>query len=287
MPGTDFASAELIDSAENINEFLAGSSGEHYYRFVVSNASNSIHIVGDSWDDTLNNCEIEVYDGSEVLIESSNNSGYGGSSGHTLENLSTGTYYIVVFGSTTSSDLHYNMTFWMIENGVQPSPLHTDDEYIDQLRIVNDQVWDAEGEVNYFNAIELSDNIVPGYDLDTPHTEFDYEVHGDFVRDFQNPIIYDFKRNNVIFGNQNLAQHTIKGTVKREGVAVQNGLLRLYDRTSGELIESTRSDTNGAYEFRSVLDPNLKYYVVAFDDVGNPILQAVIHDFLDPILETI
>ena len=287
MPGTDFASAELIDSAENINEFLAVGSGEHYYRFVVSDASNSIEIVGYQWADTYSNrCEIEIYDGSEVLIKSQNNTGYDSSTAHTLSNLATGTYYIVVFGSS-SFDLHYNMTFWMIENGVQPSPLHTDMEYFDQIRIVNDQIWEAEGEVNYFDAIVLVDDTVPGYALDTPNTEFDYEIHGDFVRDFQNPIVYDFKKTNVVFGNQNLAQHTIKGTVKREGVSVQNGLLRLYDRTSGELIEETRSDNAGTYEFRSVLDPDFKYYIVAFDDVDTPILQAVIHDFLDPILETI
>lgn len=119
--------------------------------------------------------------------------------------------------------------------------------------------------------------------------EFTLESHGKNVPTYKsrNPIVINGVNNNRVFGRQTKAQYSIKGTVKREGVAVVNGLLRLYDRASGELIDQTYSDGAGKYSFSARIDPNFKYYVIAFDDADAPILQAVIHDFLDPILETI
>lgn len=63
-------------------------------------------------------------------------------------------------------------------------------------------------------------------------------------------------------------------------------MVRLYDRDSGELIDTTYTNNLGQYSFKAQIRGNRKYYVIAFDNFDAPILQATIHDYLDPILET-
>lgn len=288
MPGSSFATAELLDAWEDRNEFLPGSTGEHYYRFTISNATNNVQITGLALDDSASlGCRIEIYDSTETIIEYANDDGLGQfDSSHRLTDLPTGTYYIVVYDATRTQDLSYNIVFYLVENGVHPTVLHTDDFEvnwdIDEFYVLSTAMYE-------FDNMDYNEPLSAFYQTGGNEIEWGIESHNKNVPDYKtrNPLVINGVNNNRIFGNQLKAQYSINGTVKREGVAVQNGLLRLYDRASGELIEQTYSDTNGNYSFSARVDPDFKYYIVAFDDVENPILQAVIHDFLDPILETI
>lgn len=287
MPGSSFATAELLDAWEDRNEFLPGSTGEHYYRFTISNATNNVQITGLALDDSVSpGCEIEIYDGTESLIENVNDNGGGQNSSHRLENLATGTYYIVVFDAGGTQDLSYNLVIYLIENGVHPTLLHTDDSEvdwdIDEFYVLSTAMYE-------FDNMDYNEPLSAFYQTGENETEWGIESHNKNIPAYKtrNPLVINGVNNNRIFGNQLKAQYSINGTVKREGVAVQNGLLRLYDRDSGELIDSTYSDASGNYSFAARVDPDFKYYIVAFDDIDAPILQAVIHDFLDPILETI
>lgn len=280
MPGSDFASAELIDAWDRRMEFVAASNS-HYYRFSISNSTNLISIYGFPLETSVgNDFRIEVYDGSEVIYSAADTS-------HLLKDVPTGTYYIRVVEVGSPQDLDYFLETYIVENGVYPPNLHTD--------IIEFETADgnAQGE-NYvtMKSVEFYSEpaLSPGYD---PFLNKEYVADSAAAtKNFtayknRNPIIINGINNNKIFGNQAIPQYSISGTVKREGVAVQNGLIRLYDRASGELIEQTYSDATGNYSFAARIDPDFKYYIVAFDDVDNPILQAVIHDFLDPILETL
>ena len=59
-------------------------------------------------------------------------------------------------------------------------------------------------------------------------------------------------------------------------------LIRLYDRVSGEMVDYTYTDAAGNYSFPSGLTVGDKYFIVAFDDVDAPTLEAKVNDFIDP-----
>lgn len=287
MPGSSFATAELLDAWEDRDEFLPGSTGEHYYRFTISNATNNVQITGTALDSGVSpGCEIEIYDGSEALIHAANDNGVGQNSSHRLTDLATGTYYVVVYDAGGTQDLAYNLMVYLVENGVHPSVIHTDD--IDVTMEV-DEFYELSTAMYEFDNLRYNEPLSPYYVVGENEKEFTLESDGKNVPAYKtrNPLVINGVNNNRILGRQTEAQYSVKGTVKREGVAVENGLLRLYDRASGELIDQTYSDGAGNYSFAARIDPNFKYYVIAFDDVEAPILQAVIHDFLDPILETL
>ena len=287
MPGSDFASAELIDAWEIVDEFLPGSTGEHYYRFTISNATNQVFIVSKEYDESVApSCEVEVYDSTETLYAASNNNGESNNAAHTLVNIPTGTYYLSVFDSGGTQDLKYMMSVYIIENGVYPAILHTDDVEVDV---------DAEDPFHIINEIdadlvEFEDALAPQYENFQAHV-FDPTpcAATKNVTSYKsnNPMVIDGMLNNRVIGNQAIAQYSIKGVIRKDGVAFGFAKVRLYDRTSGELIESTTADNLGAYAFRARVNPDFKYFVVAHDTFDNPVLQAVTHDYLDPILETL
>lgn len=75
-----------------------------------------------------------------------------------------------------------------------------------------------------------------------------------------------------------IAQYTVYGIIRIDGVRAPNKTLRLYDRKSGELISETVSDANGDWSFAAKVDESKDYYVIAFDDMNMPLLQAIISD---------
>jgi hypothetical protein len=79
-------------------------------------------------------------------------------------------------------------------------------------------------------------------------------------------------------------KHGIYGTVTYEDLPGAGLLLRLYDRTTGELLSETTSDGSGNYDFNYWVPEGHKYYVVAFDSNLVPIYNAKIRDYLDPKL---
>lgn len=80
-----------------------------------------------------------------------------------------------------------------------------------------------------------------------------------------------------------VTRYVVEGKVTVLGAAAPERMVRLYDRQSGELIDQTKTDTNGNYKFTTYVSGDHKYYVIAFDDMDAPELQAVVHDALIPI----
>ena len=72
---------------------------------------------------------------------------------------------------------------------------------------------------------------------------------------------------------------TIKGSVKKLGVAYQNANVVLYSKANLQPIAISRPDQNGNYQFLG-LNTDLKTFIVAFDQKQQ--LNAVIQDNLVP-----
>lgn len=287
MPGSDFASAELLNAWDIVDEFIPGSTGEHYYRFTISNATNQVFIVGKNYEESVSQaCEIEVYDSTETIYAITNDGSTGNNAAHILINIPTGTYYISVFDNGGTQDLKYMMSLYIVENGVYPSPLHTDGievgiEAEDPFFIINEIELDS---IRFEDALSTSYENFQVHVYDAPPCAATKNVTSYKTN---NPMVIDGVNNNRVFGNQLIPQFSISGIIRKDGSSFENSMVRLYDRNSGELIESTTSDNNGEYSFKARVNPDFKYFVVAHDTFDTPILQAVTHDFLDPILETL
>lgn len=178
------------------------------------------------------------------------------------------------------------MSVYIIENGVYPSILHTDDTDLevihqDPLYIINDIEEDS---IRFEDALAPQYENFQAYVVDPVPCSATKNLTSYKTN---NPMVIDCKLNNRVMGNQAIPQYSIKGSIQKDGAAFGYATVRLYDRTSGELIESVTTDNLGAYAFRARVNPNFKYFVVAHDTFDNPVLQAVTHDYLDPILESI
>jgi hypothetical protein len=74
--------------------------------------------------------------------------------------------------------------------------------------------------------------------------------------------------------------YRITGTVDELGVAGAYRV-RLYNRTSGQLLRETWSAANGAYTFLYLANRPNDYFAVAFDHGANP-WNAAIADLITP-----
>lgn len=60
----------------------------------------------------------------------------------------------------------------------------------------------------------------------------------------------------------------INGEVTAGGSPVASCVVRLYDRTTGALVDSTTTDGSGLYAFTGLDPDSEKYFVLAFDPSG-------------------
>jgi hypothetical protein len=74
---------------------------------------------------------------------------------------------------------------------------------------------------------------------------------------------------------------TIAGEVQEEGVGVEGRLVRLYNRSTGELVGEFRSNGTGDFVIPAA-DPTARHFVVAFDDDISPDYNAKIYDNVIP-----
>lgn len=74
---------------------------------------------------------------------------------------------------------------------------------------------------------------------------------------------------------------TIAGEVQEEGVGVEGRLVRLYNRSTGELVGEFRSNALGEFLIPAA-DPAARHFVVAFDDDITPDYNAKIYDNVIP-----
>jgi len=76
---------------------------------------------------------------------------------------------------------------------------------------------------------------------------------------------------------------TFAGVVAVGGVPLEDGLVRLYYRPNGILIDATRSGAAGVFSFGGLEVGIGAYYVVAFDPDGGTIYNAQILDRIAPV----
>lgn len=74
---------------------------------------------------------------------------------------------------------------------------------------------------------------------------------------------------------------TIAGEVREDDVGVEGRLVRLYNRSTGELVGEFRSNGSGDFVIPAA-DPTARHFVVAFDDDISPDYNAKIYDNVIP-----
>lgn len=289
--GNDFASATLINSTEQIldGEMVAANTAD-FFRFVVTDATNRFTLKYRNIDGN-SNTYTRLYDSTETQIDDYSNSSDAWEYTYIASlDLAPGTYYIELFRAS-GGDSNYELDFWLSEGG-DITTLHTTVTGLEELSGQPVPI-DAIGETH----IEWDVSAIPYIGTD-PTKILDSYSSGDWY--YSNPenfvIPPNFRSPSIVMMGHRLGVSTpfiqgdaqrykIHGTVKAEGVALADKMLRLYDRKTGQLMGETRSNALGQYTFPNPLWVDFKYYVIAFDDVDNPVLQAVIHDALIPIAQ--
>lgn len=266
--GTDFDSATLINMSNVITGDLQTGDPDHYFRVVPKANTDYIYAyIPDRRE------KLYLYDSTRTLISSTTTQGNAVTAIPVDQQeyfirvgvQTAGTYTMYVFASVDgvidgytsivgetqqgdTSERVYTITPWLTV-GEKNKPITTDDQSsIDTYEI------------------EFGKQFKPTHDY------FNIIIPTIQARAYNSPVV-----------SQNNVHYRIKGTVKREGSAAGGKTLRLYDRDSGVLIGETQSEQTGKYQFDTQLKKDSKYYVIAFDDMNAPDMQAVIHDALVPI----
>lgn len=286
--GNDFASATLLNNYQSITdgEIVVGSNDHDFFRFTVSSATNRIFMHGRQGN---HNTTLRLYDSTETEIDS--NVENGDYFIYTFpENLPTGTYYIEYNPDNTFSE-PYSFDFFLTENGNYPS--------ITNQMIDIDSYSEADETFAHDVDVDLDLTriflapVLPPYNQQ--FKTFNITMHNigfTIPAEFYNQKI-------IMMGNRIGASVPVKiassaltedryvlaGKVQENGVDLPGKTVRLYDRATGELLGETITDALGNYRFGNPLWQDSKYYVIAFDDLNAPILQAVIHDALIPFVE--
>jgi len=291
--GDDFASATIIDeTSQHFGEIHAGNV-EDFFRIVVPANTDYLIFYSESYWDMRG----DLYDASEVLLVTNHNSGGQDGSGDNFyikyDSPAQGTYYLLATSHYVSEYGEYSITSNISVNGVV-GELHT-------------TIEDSGGTVDFYDI----DYNEATHDVAINFGAADYSINfGDPSKfldiggvagigwtNYNNWVIHDeyYKPKIIMMGSQRGMstplrsygdpRFNIVGTIKEDGVALDDKLVRLYDRRTGELLGETRSTILGEYTFPNPLWEDDKYYVIAFDDVDNPVLQAVISDALVPITQ--
>lgn len=80
--------------------------------------------------------------------------------------------------------------------------------------------------------------------------------------------------------NSSLTDVNITGLVVLDTTPLDNKVVRLYHKATGRLLDETTSNELGEYTFKHNINDRHKYYVIAFDDMDNPVYQALALDDL-------
>lgn len=78
----------------------------------------------------------------------------------------------------------------------------------------------------------------------------------------------------------------IQGSVAEDGVLKANSPVRLYDRTSGRLVEKRLTEADGSFRFRDLDRDSADYMIIAMDEDGVAKKDALIYDRVQPINDT-
>jgi len=223
----------------------------------VVNTSNQLIIDGTAINRSIS-AVINVYDNAQVNI----GSGSLNVPTHVF-NIPVGNVYIELVLNSGTLSYDYVISAMLYENGVAPS----------------------------HPTITNTINITPTILATAPRLHPTFTAKEPDIQPIQKVPMLNTQGTIKILGRNSVSVHSgsavqfynLRGTVSESGVPRTNTLMRLYDRSTGEMMAETFSDGVGDWIFTSVfLILTSRYYVVAFDDITTPVKQAVIHDFLIP-----
>ena len=285
MPGNDFSNAEVISGLHYSLETIPVDE-RHYFTFTITNSDNSIQLSIIENDNNTANNHVErfiIYDNSLTEI-------YAFEDERFLFNLPIGQYYIEVYDEL-NLNMSYLFTFFLNDAGNYPLPhnnIKTTFSFQD-LNIINNQAILPNEHKTDILQLDTFNTYKPPHYINDMNQLFIKEnlelINSNFNSFNKKSLIINNVNNNRVIANSAESQYVIKGRIKKDGLSFSNSIVRLYDRNSGQLIEETKSNDLGQYSFLSKVDKDYKYFVIAHDDFENPVLQAVIHDYLDPIKE--
>ncbi|MFZ4537179.1 hypothetical protein [Propionivibrio sp.] len=75
----------------------------------------------------------------------------------------------------------------------------------------------------------------------------------------------------------------IFGIVAEDGVAKVDSPVRLYDRTTGQLVRAVTTNVDGGYVFSGLDETTSDYMVLAVDNDGANKKNALVYDYITPM----
>ena len=282
--GSTFATAEVIDQTVNNFEVEANSTSDiSYFKFSVDTAINETrfsHIF----------TEFPNYNGSSNVNETLYDS--------TETQISTRSYPLNT-GAVTFTDLAIGDYFIKVE---LINHLDTVIDY--KLHVINEGYFDVTEdlitiptifqtvEIDYhttplfkdIEAIFTSTTLFPNWENDATdidnlqilNIEPHYKIGGNKLH------VFGLERSTRMFYSKDGQDaNIIEGIVYLDEDPLANKIVRLYNKQSGQMIDETISNDQGEYKFNAYLFDD-KYYVVAFDELSNPVYQALALDDLSP-----
>ena len=277
--GDSFATATLMDNAVSIEDGELSTGEDAYFRIPLTHASNRTIITLDVITASVG---LTVYDLNEVQLDTYYN---GNDVVMIIEDAPVGDLFLMAHSYGGSSPGQFGIVAVSFNNGVgPPTPIVTT---MKEINVPSQAVPYGTHTATIDSDIALVNEASgQGSWANGTHSQQDPGVHDrgtlsptrGIIKVYENTLPH-------VSGDYGGQQYHLAGTVKNEGVNYADRVLRLYDRDSGKLIGETKSDNLGQWEFPQGLFENSKYYVIAFDDMNAPVLQAVIHDALIPIAD--
>lgn len=212
--------------------------------------------------------------------------------GYIYTDLPVGDYYVRVNGTYTGMPPNRYTTFIELWDGAtaKNNPIKATPVTVDSINIVNVNSNDNPAYMATYPyspvsvVFNLTYDFIPlSLEVDISHTSLTYP-RPRYLRNLHNRDSKFPLRANRLFNTiseQPVGEIPLSSVTKDSNPAVGK-LIRLYDRATGEQISYTYTDANGEYSFPNIMFTDEKYFIVAFDDVTAPALEAKIHDFLTP-----
>lgn len=262
--GSTFATAELITQNLNTYRILTDSDDDiTYFKFSVETLINEttvtvISLAFPNYSFGTSLFTVTLYDSSEVELETIS---YASNTQPVIyTNLAIGEYFIKL-------DWDFNNEFLADVN----------------IDIIND------GNNIVDNIVDLpamtTNDLVDVWNIGTLTNIDDfYKFYTDEAITAHTTIMHVFGKHRTsefYISQVNQDVNNINGIVNFNGVPESGKVVRLYRKESGQMMDETISNDLGEYKFNVLLTAD-KYYVIAFDDMLNPVYQAMALDNLTP-----
>jgi hypothetical protein len=290
--GSTFLTAEvMLYGIETYNILTDSNDDSSYFKFTITSTDNQV-ILNTHWIDYPNwiggtsTVSQVVYDSTETQIYINNSTS--DDINTVYNNLAIGDYYVKF--NTTSNDngrVDYKIIVYN-DGGIILPPINV--ERFNNITTTYIDYYIQANLITHNNnfIIQSYTNWIPEHiKLDSMYKFYTNQKWMDGKDDIKilshrNPRLSKF---NYYKNNQVL--YKINGIVYLDETPLENKVVRLYEKQTGVMVDETISNNLGEYKFNALLEENDKYYVVAFDEINNPVFQALALDDLSPTTVTL